>query len=46
MVQTKNKAQITKAQVHQVKRFRLYLQNNRESQVSIKQDTEIIRFEL
>lgn len=42
MIQTESRAQITKAQV---KGYRLYLEDNREPQIIIKQDNEIIRFE-
>lgn len=38
--------QTMKAQVHRVKGFKLYPEDNREPQISMTQDNEIIRFEL
>ena len=35
-----------KVQVHQVKGFKLYLEDNQEPQISMTQANEIIRFEL
>lgn len=34
------------AQVYQAERYRLYLKDNREPQISIKQNNEIIRCQL
>lgn len=42
MIQIESRVQITKVQV---KGYRFYLEDNRELQIIIKQDNEIIRFE-